>query len=55
MDKKIIARVAGVPGNVTVRAFLKVATGADVAQVTTTEGFTIYVDTKMVEILEVRE
>lgn len=55
MDKKLIARVSGIPGNVTIRGFVKVATGRDVAAVSTTDGAILYVDTKMVEILEVRE
>lgn len=55
MDKKLIARVSDIPGNVTIRAFVKVASGSEVAAVSTKDGAVLYVDTKMIEIMEVAE
>lgn len=55
MDKKIIARVKGITGNVKVRGYYKVSTGADVVAVETSDAQIIYVDTQLVEIMEVFE
>ena len=52
---KVIARVTGISGNVTVRAYIKVAAGYDVAAVSTKDGNVYYVDTKLIEIMEVSE
>ena len=55
MDKKIIARVKGITGNVKVRGYYKVATGADVAAIETSDAQILYVDTHLIEIMEVNE
>lgn len=55
MDKKIIARVKGITGNVKVRDYYKVATGADVAAIETSDAQILYVDTHLIEVMEVNE
>ena len=55
MDKKVIARVNGISGNVKVRAFIKVVSGNNVVAVETTDAQILYVDAKMIEIMEVSE
>ena len=55
MDKKIIARVNGITGNVKVRAFIKMVSGNNVVAVETADDQILYVDARMVSILEVNE
>ena len=55
MDKKVIARVNGISGNVKVRAFIKVISGANVVAVETTDAQILYVDARMIEVMEVAE
>ena len=55
MDKKVIARVSGITGNVKVRAFIKVISGANVVAVETSDAQILYVDERMIEIMEVSE
>ena len=55
MDKNIIARVNGIIGNVKVRAFIKMVSGNNVVAVETTDNQILYVDARMVSILEVNE
>ena len=55
MDKKVIARVHGISGNVKVRAFIKVVSGANVVAVETTDAQILYVDARMIEVMEVAE
>ena len=52
MDKKVIARVNGISGNVKVRAFIKVVSGANVVAVETTDAHILYVDARMIEIMD---
>ena len=55
MDKKVIARVNGITGNVRVRAFIKVVSGGNVVAVETKEQQILYVDARMIEVMEVDE
>lgn len=55
MDKKIIARVNGITGNVKVRAFIKMVSGNNVVAVETNDEQILYVDARMVSIMEVSE
>ena len=55
MDKQVIARVNGIAGNVKVRAFIKVLSGANVVAVETKDAQILYVDSRMIEIMEVSE
>ena len=52
-EGKIIGRVAGVVGNVTVRGFIKSPDGSDICQIYTKDEQLLYVDAKLVEIMEV--
>lgn len=51
----VIARVNGIVGNVTVRCYIKLYDGSEVAAVSTRDGNVYYVDTKMIEVMEVNE
>ena len=55
MDKKVIARVNDISGNVKVRAFIKVVSGSNVVAVETRDAQILYVDARMIEIMEVAE
>lgn len=49
----IIARVAGVVGNVRIRGFITAPDGSDICCIYTKDEQLLYVDAKLVEILEV--